>query len=124
MTDQEQKEIIAKNIRRYLDLRNMQQKEFAQAIGETPAVVNTWCQAKSMPPVRKVQKIADYFGCMLTDIVDDHSNQTMEEQYDEVVFKLGMTDEFFQRLAITYYHLSPEEKETFKEFCERFIMKE
>lgn len=124
MTEDEQKRIIAKNIRRYLDLRHMQQKELAKAIGEKPGAVNTWCMAKAMPPVSKIQKIADYFGCLKSDIVDDHSNQTVTEQYDEVVFKLGMTDEFFQRLAITYYHLSPEEKETFKEFCERFIMKE
>lgn len=124
MTNEEQARIIAKNIRRYLDLRDMQQNEFAKAIGESPAVVNNWCQAKNVPSVRKVQKIADFFGCLKTDIIDDHSNQTVTEQYDEVVFKLGMTDEFFQRLAITYYHLSPEEKETFKEFCERFIMKE
>jgi len=124
MTSEEQKRIISKNIKRYLSLRHMQQKELAKAIGENVTTVNTWCTGKIEPPASKVQKMAEFFGCMMTDLIDDNSGKSPSEQYDEITFKLGMTDEFFQRLAITYYHLSPEEKETFKEFCERFIMKE
>lgn len=123
MTSEEQKRIISKNIRRYLDLRHMQQKELAEAIGEKKNTVNTWCTGKAEPPANKVQKMAEFFGCNITDLVDDHSNQTVTEQYDEIVFKLGMTDEFFQRMAIDYYHLSPEEKENFKNFYEMFVMR-
>ena len=123
MTSEEQKRIISKNIRRYLDLRHMQQKELAEAIGEKKNTVNTWCTGKAEPPANKVQKMAEFFGCTITDLVDDHSNQTVTEQYDEIVFKLGMTDEFFQRMAIDYYHLSPEEKENFKNFYEMFVMR-
>lgn len=123
MTEEEQRRIIAKNIRRYLDLRHMQQKELAKAIGEKPGAVNTWCMAKATPPVSKIEKLAEFFGCLKTDLIDDHSAQTVEEEYDEVVFKLGMTDEFFQRMAIDYYHLSPEEKENFKNFYEMFVMR-
>lgn len=71
MSDELQKKIFAKNLRRYLDKGNKTQKEVADAIGVSPQTFNTWLQMVALPRMGKVQALADYFGINKSDLLDD-----------------------------------------------------
>jgi len=70
MERDEQARIIGANITRMLNERNEQQVEFAKAIGENPTTVNMWCSGKSIPRFSKLEKIANHFHCLKSDITD------------------------------------------------------
>ena len=71
MTDEEQKRIFSKNLRYYLNLNNMQQKELAQILGIRPSTITNWLKQTAMPQVSTIQKIAYYFRIGKSDLVDE-----------------------------------------------------
>lgn len=71
MTDEMQRKVFASNLSRYVANSGKQQKEVASALGFNQKTFNGWCKALSMPTMGKVQAIADYFGIMKSDLLDE-----------------------------------------------------
>lgn len=82
MTEREQTEIFAENLRMYMSKYNYKQVEVAEAIGVNPQTFNTWIKAKAIPRMDKVQKLADFFGIRKSELVDRHDEITEETIYD------------------------------------------
>lgn len=78
MTDEEQRRIFAKNLRYYLDLNNMQQKELASVLEIQPSTITNWLKQTAMPQVSTIQKIADYFRIGKSDLVDEKLDNDSE----------------------------------------------
>lgn len=93
-------EIVGYNIRRLLAEKGCSQLEFAKAIGENQTTVSMWMTGKTVPRFSKFGKIADYFGCNLTDITD-----LKKEEVDEQ----AMTERLMA-YARAIYQLSPEKQ--------------
>ena len=74
MADEEQKRIFSKNLNKFLSQSQKTQKEVAEAINVSPQTFNTWCQGIALPRMGKVQKLADYFGILKSDLIDDKEN--------------------------------------------------
>ncbi len=72
MNDEQQKRIFAKNLSMYVAQSGKQQKEIAETLGFNQKTFNGWCKALSMPTMGKVQAMADYFGIMKSDLLDEH----------------------------------------------------
>lgn len=68
------KELFAKNLRYYIDKSGKTQKEVAQAIGVSAPTLNEWLNAKKMARIDKIQKLADYFGILKSDLIEDKSS--------------------------------------------------
>lgn len=71
MSDEAQKRIFSKNLRRLLEESGKTQKELAEAIGESQQVVNTWAIGRSIPRMGRVQKLADFFRVEKSVLVDE-----------------------------------------------------
>ena len=69
MSEQEQKELFARNLNIFLERSNKTQKEVADAIGVSPQTFNTWCQGIAFPRMGKVQLLADYFQIEKVDLL-------------------------------------------------------
>lgn len=78
MTDEEQRRIFAKNLRYYLNLNNMQQKELASVLEIQPSTITNWLKQTAMPQVSTIQKIADYFRIGKSDLVDEKLDNDSE----------------------------------------------
>ena len=81
-TDLENKQILIKNLRRYLDMHQKTQKEVAAAIGVTTGNFCDWMKGRAYPRAEKLQALADYFGIQMSDLVDD-TNISKEYISDE-----------------------------------------
>ena len=73
MTEKEQREIFAKNFRKYVDGSGKTQREIAKALGYSYTTVNTWYRGAALPNAAKIQTIADYFGIGKSDLLDESS---------------------------------------------------
>lgn len=91
MDDKLQKEIFRRNLLHYLG--NTPQAEVAKALNVSPQTFNTWCQGKALPRMGKVQSLADYFGVLKSDLIEDASAKNeMNEDTDSFT-------SIFQRLS-------------------------
>lgn len=61
-------QIIASNIKKYVSLNNITQKELADAIKISPSTMSDYMNLRSNPSYGVIQKIADYFGILKSDI--------------------------------------------------------
>ncbi|MDU0420319.1 XRE family transcriptional regulator [Staphylococcus simulans] len=106
--NKERNKIIANNIRKYLKQSNMTQKQLAELIGIKQSTLSDYLNLRSNPSHGVIQKIADVFGIVKSDIdttykedndittvynqltpprqhnVLDFANKQLEEQNNEV----------------------------------------
>jgi len=124
MSEDEQRRIFAKNLNHYIAKSGKQQKEIANELGFPPTTFNTWCAGKIMPKMGKVQAIADYFGILKTDLIDEKRFDDPEFEYSDTVMKIGINDERFRKIIVSYHNLSSEKKKVLCDFLEMFIFTE
>lgn len=74
MGDEKQKAIFTKNLNYYINDSGKTQKEIAEKIGVSPQTFNTWCQGIAIPRMGKVQMLADYFGILKSDLIEEKSH--------------------------------------------------
>jgi transcriptional regulator with XRE-family HTH domain len=74
------KEVFAKNLRKYMEGRGITQKELAEKIGVSAPTMNDWLQAKKYPRIDKIEKLADYFGVLKSDLIEEKSEEHFEMQ--------------------------------------------
>lgn len=68
MSSTNRNEIIAANIKKYIKENNITQKELANKIGISPSTMSDYMNFRSNPSHGVIQKIADYFGVLKSDI--------------------------------------------------------
>lgn len=69
MTSQYFKDIFSKNLALQLNLKNKKAVDLVNDLGFTQPAVSQWLNGKKYPRMDKVQMIANYLGCKLTDLV-------------------------------------------------------
>ena len=62
---------IGKNIKKLRDKHNLSQKEFGEIAGVSDKAVSTWEKGLKEPRMGSLQKIADHFGILKSDIIED-----------------------------------------------------
>lgn len=65
------KETMAKNIRKYMELKGITAVELSEAIGQPPTTVSNWINAKTYPRIDKIEMMAKYFGVKKSVLVEE-----------------------------------------------------
>lgn len=65
---------IGRNIRRLRESHGMNQAQLAEIAGVTDKAVSTWENDLKIPRMAAIQRIADYFGLLKSDIIEDSSS--------------------------------------------------
>lgn len=68
--DQEQKRILATNLTYFIELSGKNQKTIAIDLDVNPPTFNQWATGKAVPSVSMLKRIAAYFNCTLSALVD------------------------------------------------------
>jgi repressor LexA len=104
------KKIFARNLRRYMELSGKNQKELADVAGVSPPTFNEWINEKKFPRIDKIQRLADYFGILKSDLIEDKMTDEKEadnEALAGIIVRLRM-DEDFMELVKELYALDTE----------------
>lgn len=65
------KEVFARNLAYYLNKSGRDQKEIAETLGVAPSTLNEWVKAKKYPRIDKIEMLANYFGILKSDLIED-----------------------------------------------------
>lgn len=99
------KEIMAKNIKRYLHEKDINVSDLCNALGFKYMTVSDWVNAKTYPRIDKIEIMAKYFGCSKADLVEERTPlEKMAEEDAQLVAK--------------YRALSPEDRKTIDDMLE------
>lgn len=69
------KEILAKNLSYYVSRSGKDQREIAEVIGVAPSTFNEWIKAKKYPRIDKIEMLANYFGILKSDLIEEHTDE-------------------------------------------------
>lgn len=81
------KQIMAKNIKKYMSLNNVSQTDICNALKFKPSTFSDWVNAKTYPRIDKIEMLANYFGIEKSDLVEDKSND--DSDYINNIYKIG-----------------------------------
>ena len=66
------KEIMAKNIRRYMDSQGKSRNEICEDLGFAYTTFSDWINGNKYPRIDKIEMLANYFGISKSDLVEEH----------------------------------------------------
>lgn len=67
------KDIMAKNIRRLMDIKGKDRNDICQDLGFKYTTFTDWINAKTYPRIDKIEMLANYFGVSKADLVEEQT---------------------------------------------------
>lgn len=78
MTELGNKEILAKNLKKYMEQNNIDRYKLCKDLNFKYSTVSEWLHARKYPRIDSIEKIAKYLGVSKSDIIEDKSALTDE----------------------------------------------
>lgn len=118
------KEVFAKNLRFYMERKGKTQKELAEIVGVSAPTINEWIKAKKYPRIDKIDILADYFGILKSDLIEEKTEQQREvekknDKLASVIVRMR-TDEDFLSVVETLYELDADKISGVKQMLNAF----
>ena len=80
MNTEENKRIMAQNIRRYMEKKGVTNQQICDALGFKYTTFMDWIKGVTYPRIGKVEAMANYFGCEKSDLIEDKKeNPTVKD---------------------------------------------
>lgn len=98
----ENKVVLARNLRRFLELRGMQDKDLMDITGASQTAISEWLNAKKYPRIDKIEKMANYFGVPKSALIEDNDDDgraEIERQANEILSSLP---DAYKLVAVDY----------------------
>jgi transcriptional regulator with XRE-family HTH domain len=75
---EDNKQIMARNIQRYMDQRGITRQQLCDALDIKYTTLRDWLKGITYPRIGKVEAMANYFGCENSDLIEDKKEQPTE----------------------------------------------
>ncbi len=75
MPADDSKQIMAQNIKRYMDKKGVTNQQLCNALGFKYTTFMDWTKGVTYPRIGKIEAMANYFGCEKSDLIEDKSEQ-------------------------------------------------
>ena len=79
----EHKEVFANNLKKYMELNGKSRREVCAALGYSYFTFSDWVNGKKMPRMDKVEQLANYFGILKSDLIEDKKETAQEDGLSE-----------------------------------------
>lgn len=118
MTSLGNKEIMAKNLKYYIEKSGKDRRELAEIWGFPYSTVTEWINGRKYPRIDKIEIMADYFGILKSDLVEDKDRpaQSLDaliagaQTKKEPVPTSGNGLNMYDVSVLRWFHSLPEEK--------------
>lgn len=74
------KEVMARNIRHYMEINNKERSDMCNDLGLVYSTFTDWVNANTYPRIDKIEMMANYFGIEKSDLIEDKSKEKEQEQ--------------------------------------------
>lgn len=80
MTSIGNKSVISKNLTYYVERSGKTQKELSEIVGVATSTFNDWMKGKKYPRIDKIEILANYFGILKSDLIEDRDTKSSPEE--------------------------------------------
>lgn len=99
------KEVFSKNLQYFMRLKGISQKELAEVVGVSAPTLNEWIKGKKYPRIDKIEKLANYFKCLKSDLIEEKTPEERETQKNndilaDIIVRLRADVEFSEIVKI------------------------
>ena len=104
MSEDEYKRIFSKNLRYYMELHNKNQMDLMKDLELSSSTVSNWCTGLKLPRMDKIQILADYFGILKSDLIEEKQKPVLPLiiQYYNSLNDLGKAEAVKRVEELTY----------------------
>lgn len=92
------KNIFASNLKRYMKLNNKSRREICKDLGFSYYTFSDWVNGKKYPRMDKVEILAEYFGILKSDLIEEKTIQNdpigMAERHIEIIMDEDISEIF------------------------------
>lgn len=93
----ENKEILAKNLRKYIAISGKDRKEIARALGFPYSTLTDWVNANKYPRINNIEKMAEYFGVSKSDLIEDiEQKQKDNDALADIIVKIRINKDLLE----------------------------
>ena len=109
MNTEENKRIMAENIKRQMERKGVTKQQVCDALDFKYTTFVDWLNAKTYPRIGKVEAMANYFGCVKSDLIEEKTEEHREMQkkndvLSDIVIRM-QTDSVFMSAVESLYKL-------------------
>lgn len=118
------KEVMAKNLKYYVERSGKSQKELSEIFGVSTSTFSDWMKAKKYPRIDKIEIMAGYFRILKSDLIEEKTAEHKDIQMkndilSDIILKLN-EDEDLLRMVETLSELGFEKREAVKSVLNAF----
>lgn len=96
------KNIFANNLQRQMDRKGVSRNDICNALGISYFTVSDWVNGKKYPRMDKVEMLANYFGILKSDLIED-------KKEEETPDKLELTEG--EKMLLDLFRQIPEDQQ-------------
>ena len=111
MNDNRNKQIMASNIKRYMEMKGVTNQQLCDALDFKYTTFMDWIKGVTYPRIGKVEAMANYFGCEKSDLIEEKMTEEIKKDNDtisSIVVRMTMDKDFLSAVE-SLYALDPEQ---------------
>ena len=123
MSNMDNKEILARNLKKYIERSGKDRKELAAIWGYPYSTVSEWVNGKKYPRIDRIEVMADYFGILKSDLIEEKvtEEKSADNEILSNIFVRMNTEEDFRSLLISLYALDSEKIKGVRQMLDAFV---
>lgn len=95
------KQAIANNIKYQMAVKGVTNKELCNALGFKYTTFLDWINGKTFPRINKIELMAEYFGCLKSELIEEQTEEMRQQKKDNKVIanlaiRMQNDDAFFE----------------------------
>ena len=101
------RKIFSTNLKNKMEEFGKTRNDICEALDFSYYTVTDWVKGKKMPRIDKVEKLANYFGCLISDLIEEKENPAtangseISEAKQKLIDKvMQMSDEELEKLNL------------------------
>lgn len=97
------KETLSKNLKYYIEKSGKDRRELAEIWGFPYSTITEWINAKKYPRIDRIEIMAEYFGILKSDLIEERTEEHREMQKNndtlaDIIVRARTDDDFFALL--------------------------
>lgn len=116
------KNVFAKNLQKYMDMNNKSRRDVCEALGFSYYTFSDWVNGKKYPRMDKVEMLANYFGILKSDLIEEKITKEAQKNNDimaDIIVRMR-TDEGFLSVVEMLYNFNNEDFDLAKRLLQAF----
>lgn len=110
------KDTFARNLRFYVEKSGMDRRQLAEIWGFPYSTVTEWMNAKKYPRIDRIEIIANYFGILKSDLIEEKGIENSPAEMSELHVDM-ITDRDFVEMYGDFRKLDAREKRIIKDLA-------